>query len=835
MIPDDCLAQDQVNILLVDDQPANLMALAAVLADLGQNLVQANSGDQALRCLLDTDFAVVLLDVQMGDLDGFETARLIRGRERSRHTPIIFLTAYDDPSFSAEEAYGLGAVDFLVKPLVPAILRAKVAVFVELFQKAQQIERQAVRLAQAQEERAERRALAQYTAAGLLAASPDLGTAVPKLLRVVGENLGWDAGGLWTVDRNAGVLHCVAFWSGPNAEASAFERDSRGRSIAPGEGLLGRVWVTGEPSWVEDVAQEASFSRASQAASMGLSGASVLPIRIGEEVLGVLEYFSCEIRPPDPGLLRAMEAIASQIGQSLERRRAEEALRRSEARKAAILEAALDAVVTIDHEGRIIDFNPAAERIFGYSQAEALGKAMPELIIPPSLRGRAYHGLSHFRATGEGPILGQRIEMSALRADGTEFPIELAIARIVGDPPLFTAYLRDITDRKALEDELRQRARELAEANQRKDQFLAVLAHELRNPLAPVVNGLHLLRLANGDPQTREKARDIMERQVRHLTRLVDDLLDVSRITRGKVELRREVLDLAPLIRAAAEDRRATLAQAGVQLSLEIPETPLWVVGDATRLTQVLNNLLDNAAKFKDGGDQVTVRLAVDTKECQAVLLVEDNGVGIESELLPRLFDTFAQADRSLDRPRGGLGLGLALVKGLIDLHGGKVRAASRGPGQGAEFSIRLPLKQEGPALAETPTVPPPARAMLRILVVEDNRDAAESLRMLLNLMGHEVQMAHTGPDGVRLADEWHPDLVLCDIGLPGLDGYGVANALRKSPATARTPLIAITGYGQEEDRWRTQQAGFDQHLTKPVDPADLQRVLADQTAATKK
>jgi CheY-like chemotaxis protein/two-component sensor histidine kinase len=318
----------------------------------------------------------------------------------------------------------------------------------------------------------------------------------------------------------------------------------------------------------------------------------------------------------------------------------------------------------------------------------------------------------------------------------------------------------------------------------------------------------------------------MLERQVRHLARLVDDLLDVSRISRGKVQLRTERLDLARHARTAAEDRRPVLERAGLVLAVETPETPVWVSGDPTRLAQIVNNLLDNSAKFSDGGGNVTVRVAADPDQRRAILSVRDEGVGIEPQMLPRLFDVFAQADRSLDRSRGGLGLGLALVKGLTELHGGGARAFSEGPGRGAELVVWLPLAEE-PAPVAPPTGKPDVSAeRRRVLVVEDSKDAAEALRVLLELHGHEVRVAHTGPQGVEAAKGWRPDVVLCDIGLPGLDGYGVARELRRHPTTARARLLALTGYGQEEDKRRSREAGFDHHLVKPADPEELQRLL---------
>ncbi|HEX5269723.1 MAG TPA: response regulator [Gemmataceae bacterium] len=368
---------------------------------------------------------------------------------------------------------------------------------------------------------------------------------------------------------------------------------------------------------------------------------------------------------------------------------------------------------------------------------------------------------------------------------------------------------------------------EVREADRKKDEFLATLAHELRNPLSPIMNAVHLLRQPRLDAPTAERVWRMLERQVRHMVRLVDDLLDVSRIARGKIELRRERIDLAALVREAAEDRRAVVEGNGLTLDAAVPRGPLWASGDRTRLAQVVGNLLQNSAKFTDPGGRVAVRLSEDREAGRAVIEVEDTGVGIAPDLLPRVFEMFTQAESTLERGRGGLGIGLSLVKGLAELHGGRVAAASDGPGRGAAFTVWLPLE---PAPAAAPAAPgaPATAPRGRVLVIEDSRDGAESLRMLLELCGHEVRVAYTGSAGVEAAKEFRPTVVLCDLGLPGgMDGYDVARALRQDPATAPARLIAVSGYGQPEDQAKSREAGFDLHLTKPVDPAALQGLLS--------
>ena len=362
----------------------------------------------------------------------------------------------------------------------------------------------------------------------------------------------------------------------------------------------------------------------------------------------------------------------------------------------------------------------------------------------------------------------------------------------------------------------------LRDANRRKDEFLSMLAHELRNPLAPLTYGIHLLGLPNADPEMLARTREMLGRQVHHMARLIDDLLDVSRITRGKLTVAQERLDLASLVRQAVEDRRGTLEGAGIVLEVNVPDRPTWVTGDATRLTQLFDNVLDNARKFTSAGGRVSIRLSMDTTRNEAVVAVRDTGIGIEPELLPHVFDAFAQAEQSLERSRGGLGLGLAVAKGLIELHGGSIAVASEGRGRGAEFTVRLPSEPAPEAVEHAAANAPVAAKPLHVLIVEDNADSADILRTLLEHHGYQVSVAYSGPAGVSAAKTGRPDVVLCDIGLPGMDGYAVAGALRQSPETLSTRLIAVTGYGRESDKQRALESGFDLHLVKPVNAQQL-------------
>jgi PAS domain S-box-containing protein len=399
-----------------------------------------------------------------------------------------------------------------------------------------------------------------------------------------------------------------------------------------------------------------------------------------------------------------------------------------------------------------------------------------------------------------------------------------------GDPaaPLATSFVgtvADITERKAAEEALR-------EADRRKDDFLAMLAHELRNPLAPVRHAVEILRRSGTQPPHVGKAHDIIDRQVSHMARLIDDLLDVSRIARGRVQLRSERCDLAEIVRQTAESYRPTLVAGGTTLVVDAP-VPVFVDGDPTRLAQVVGNVLHNATKFTPAGGTVTIRLVLDAAARTATVTVHDTGRGIDAALLPTLFEPFSQGEQAIDRSHGGLGLGLALVHGLVTMHGGRVDAASEGAGQGATITIVLPLAAEAtPAAVPSPTLPERRALPARVLVVEDNRDAAEMLRLLLSVASHDVRIAHDGTEALATARGWPPEVILCDIGLPGeLDGYAVARAVRADAALAGAWLVALSGYGQESDRTRARDAGFDRHVVKPADFATLDAALAARSA----
>jgi PAS domain S-box-containing protein len=560
---------------------------------------------------------------------------------------------------------------------------------------------------------------------------------------------------------------------------------------------------------------------------LGLRSAMLVPLLAGGRVLGVITLVAAESgRHYGPADLALAQELAGRCALALDNARLYRTTQAAEQRYRDLVDG-LEAIVweADAATGRFTFVSRRAEELLGYPAARWVeDPGFWVTLIHPADRSAAVEACRAARREGRPHDCEYRVTAACgrevwLRDVG--HPVRDAVG-----PARRRGMMADVTERRRLEDERRRRAADLAEAARHKDEFLAVLAHELRNPLAPVRNALHVLRARGGDRATREWAQDVLDRQVGHLARMVDDLLDVSRLTRGKIALKRERVDLAQLLRLGVDDHRAALERAGLVLELDLPPTPLWVEGDSTRLAQVLDNLLSNAAKFTPPGGRVTVRLR---GGAGARIEVRDTGVGIAPDLLPYLFRTVTQADSTLERSQGGLGLGLALVRGLVELHGGRAEARSAGLGQGAEFVVTLPLERAG--AGERPAAPADGSASrpLRILMVEDNRDGAETLQALLQLAGHEVALACTGPDGVTLAHEFHPDVVLCDIGLPGMDGFAVGRALRRDPVTAASRLIVLSGYGQEEDKRKSREAGFDLHLTKPVDPLELQRLLRAQ------
>ena len=677
---------ERASILIVDDLPEKLLVFQTVLEDLGQELVCAHSGAQALKEVLRSEFAAILLDVNMPDIDGFETAKLIREYKRSAGTPIIFVTSYAD-EMQTSLGYSLGAVDYILSPVNPEVLRSKVKVFVDLHLSQRRLRRRAN----------ERVALAAAEAA-----------------RHVAEE---------------------------NTRRSHF------------------------------------FSQASRELGSSLD-AEVTATRL---VQMLVPRFASEVTlavcDTSGAFTLLCDGALSTDGETQVRRRPVEQLQPAES---AVLMSAINPVKNAA---------PAVD-------------AMSFIVLPLSNAGRVV-GAIRLRLSDRADrgSISELIERSAIALENAR---------------LYRTLQMEIEERRGVEALLQK-------SNRRKDEFLAMLSHELRNPLAPIRTALEVIRrLAPAEPKL-TWATDVTERQVAHLTRLVEDLLDVARINQGKIALQTERLDLRDVVTHAIETAKPFIDSRRHQLHTTIPHAPVVLRGDFARLSQVVANLLNNAAKYTDEGGTIEVALSLGQGQC--VITVRDNGVGIDAELLPNIFELFEQGKRSLDRSQGGLGVGLTLVHRLVTLHQGTVTATSAGSGRGSEFEVVLPCLSEVADDATTAMrriAAPGPRTGCRILVVDDNRDAAESTKVLLELGGHEVKMVGDGDEALASAPVFSPDVVLLDIGLPMMDGYEVARRLREVAETRASCLIALTGYGQPADRERARAAGFNHHLTKPAAPDAL-------------
>ena len=721
-------AEGRLEVLVVDDTERNLVATEAILSDLDARVVKASSGAEALRCLLSQDFALVLLDVRMPGMSGFETAELIRARDRSRHTPIIFLTAYDRTREQEVRGYALGAVDFLSKPVIPEVLRAKVSVLIELHRKTEEIRRQEALLRESQ-----RREHAQ----------------------------------LLEQARRCWEQEALRKEMEREREAADALHRSNGRLRLLSE-------VAGDLLLHEELR---SFP------------ARLFPLIM--ERLGIaLCLYHHSAGGGQPLRLEAQAGFDPELVEELERAAPGESV--------FARAAAAERMVVVERRGEDTSLDPLL-RVTGLATCAC---------IPLLAGGRLYGTLT----------------LGTARSTGFE-PEELAAMGLLCDQAAAAL------ERARLVDELRRSAAELREADARKDEFLAMLGHELRNPLAPVLNAVKLLQHSGAGEPLRH-VLEVADRQIGHMTRLLDDLLDLSRIRNGKIELQRGPVELSRVVLDAVHATEPALQERGQRLELDLPGEPVVFEGDPVRLTQVAANLLNNAAKYTGRGGRIALRARRDGG--QVVLTVKDDGIGIQPEMLERIFDMFVQADPTTDRVRAGLGLGLTLVRNLVEMHGGTVVARSEGLGAGSEFEVRLPaagaarvasaVPAETEAGSEGTAEPKGLTRTLDIVLVEDNADIRDTLKALLELKGHKVEEAEDGRSGVDLILSRSPSVALVDIGLPGLDGYQLARELRARPS--RTRLVAMTGYGRPEDRRLALEAGFDAHLVKPVDFDDLTRLL---------
>ncbi|MBL8941526.1 MAG: response regulator [Myxococcales bacterium] len=736
--PPAALVGAKIDILVVDDSPRNLVALEAMLESLGQSIVTARSGADALRHLLERDFALVLLDIQMPGLDGLETAQIIRARERSRNLPIIFMTAYTKDDTQVSQAYEIGAVDFLFKPIAPFILRAKIQVFVDLYRKTLELERHAGLLRESQQRehvRAQAEATQRWEAERLGQQVLQERASAVVLARTVAEREHAEAA-LQLSHRRLGVLSDVAV----------------------------RLLVGDHPKDVVDAILK------QLAEHLGLEMYLHYVSADGGQSLALEASGGIEFGAARDLLATETDAVASAVATSGQR-------------------------VIAEHVQASGDLTLAAARAAGLGAYAC---------FPLVAQGRLLGTLSY----------GTRLR-PAFEAD------EVAVMQVVCDQVAIAL------ERARLIAELSLRNREFAEADRMKDEFLAMLAHELRNPMAPILNAVEVLRMPGVPPPATVRALDAVDRQARHMVRLLDDLLDVSRIKSGKIALTRAPVTLASIVSHAVQACAPLMGQGEHRFESRLPVGEITLHADATRLCQVFANLLENAAKYSP--PRTTIALVADVEGDEVVIRVCDEGFGLERGLLEHVFGLFVQSHRTADRTQGGLGIGLTVVRSLVELHGGSVSASSAGLGKGSEFVVRLPFAAEAQVLQPPPQAPAPTVERpkpRRVLVVEDNEDISMTMRDLLEYWGHEVTLAGDGPSGVEAVLSQEPDIAFIDIGLPGLDGYQVAASLRSRAPESKTRLVALTGYGRPEDRQRALAAGFDQHVVKPVTSEELRALV---------
>ncbi len=671
-----------VKVLLVDDQVRNLEALQAVLHPSGCRLITAQSADEALLALLQHDFAAIVLDIRMPGMDGLELARMIKGRRRTRHVPILFLTAHLLDDKDVVRGYQAGAVDYLTKPLDPEILRAKINIFAELHRASQALTDANQQLHHEVGER-------EKVEAALREANQQLESRVET--------------------RTAELLRA-------HAVLAASEERLR---IALDTGRMG--------TWELDAASRNCHIDEVQCELLGL--------------------------PPNTRSIY------------------------------------LDLLLTLTHPEDDEMVRRSVERALKSSDVETADYTYEFRIVRPSDSAVRW-----------------------LLVSGRTIPADIG-------PPRRIGVTVDITDRKRDEQTLQ-------EADRRKNDFLATLAHELRNPLAPIRNAIELLRMKNQLPVDKRGPVEVIDRQARALTRLVDDLLDISRITQNRLELRREPASLSAIVEAAVESSRPLIDAGGHTLDIQLPDEAIVLLADVTRVAQVISNLLNNAARYSDKRGRIVVD--VRREELEAVVTIVDEGIGIPAAMLGRVFEMFVQVDRAHERGRGGLGVGLALSKQLVEMHGGRILAHSGGPGLGSTFEIRLPITVDIESSVRVTVKDDAPVSRLRLLVVDDNRDSVDSLSTLLRLMGNDVQVAYDGVEAVHVAHTFRPDVVLLDVGLPLRNGYEAAKLIRAESWGREMVLIALTGWGQEQDRKHSREAGFDHHLVKPVDPKALMNLVSE-------
>ena len=767
------VTDSRTSVLFICKRPIPDPVVTDVFGEFGQPVIQAYSLAEGLARAGERDFALILVGYS-GDADGMlDMVAAVRANARSSHTPVLAIGLPQPMPFPQERLYEAGAIAVVSEPLSPVILRAKARFYLDAFE----------------------------TQVARRRASEALSETRLRLERIIeAAELGvWS----WRIDgdRVEADVRVADLFGVPRAE----------RESAP----LARYLAAIHPA-------DADATRALIGDAIARCGAYAATYRIQQEGGWRWVIARGHVEVDADGAPSEVRGVVIDATRQL---MAEQQLRATEERYRTVFDSIDEGLCVIDMlydragrpcDYRFIETNPAFIKHTGL--ADAVGKTIREMV--PN------HEQHWFDVYGKVAETGQPVRFED-EARGLQRWYDVYATRVDGPEQRRVAVLfTDITERRRAEIALREMAADLSEANRLKTEFLATLAHELRNPLAPIRSGLQFIRRAPGDATAVGRVYEIMERQLDHLVNLVDDLLDVARITRGQVVLRCEQVDLATILEAAVETSMPLIEAARHQFDLRLPSESLTLHADPTRLTQVVSNLLNNAARYTPKGGRIV--LAAERDGDHAVLAVSDNGIGIAPEALEDVFRMFTQVGQAQQPGSGGLGIGLSLVRSLVELHGGTVTAASAGTNAGSVFTVRLPLAA-APAPGDASAMPvadgaaPGARS---VLVVDDNRDAAETLAALLNMLGHSAPVANDGRQALRMLPSLHPDVVFLDLGMPGMSGYEVAAAIRADARFAGVRLVALTGWGGEADRARTRAAGFDEHLTKPATVEAIEEVL---------
>jgi PAS domain S-box-containing protein len=803
--------QSKIRILLIDDDPDDRVLLRDLLADAAPatyELDEASTFEDGKRRMAPCEHDVVLLDYRLGAGNGLELLQY--AVEHACKAPILFLTGQRDRSLD-EEAIRAGAADFIPKDSLSADgLHRAIRHALDRKKTQDELRDLNTRLEQRVQDRM-------------------------RELQFINERL----------------LREIATRERVEAELRASEEHQRVLVEQVKDFAIFRVDTEGRPTtWNEGVQRVLGFDE-KEFIGQNVTPEMFLPEDVQTGVPDREFKFAAEhgaasndrwMRRKDGAAFwatgmttRLLDHSGKLIGFTkvlrdlTEKKLAEDAALEASARLKAIVETAADGIITIDGHGIIESMNPAALKLFGYPAGDIVGKHFSTLMPRPngpSPDGFPDELLQRVEAKGSNQ------EVEASRNDGTNFLAEVAVSETrLEDRRIFTAIIRDVTERKLAEAQMH-------EADRRKNEFLATLAHELRNPLAPIRNGIYMLRVSQEQQnfETFDSTLNMMDGQIRHMVRLIDDLMDLSRISRGKVQLRKDRIELAWAVNDAVETSKPGIDERQHRLIVELPEEPICLEADTVRVSQVLANLLNNAAKYSEPGG--TIRLSASLEQdldgsAYAAIRISDTGIGIPQEHLPNIFGLFVQVDRASKYAPGGLGIGLSLVRGLVELHGGTVEAHSEGPGKGSEFVIRLPALPVAPRnlASNTDEMPILESCPCRILVVDDNRDSADSLAAVLDAAGHLTAVAYDGLKAAEVAEDFQPEIALLDIGLPGMTGHELASEIRRQAAGRDMLLVAMTGWGQDEDRKKSMEAGFDAHLVKPVDLADVHALVCAWSA----